>query len=53
MDELKFLAQKAYNMRVSSIEMTTRACSGHPTSSLSAADIMAIIFFHVDAYRFK
>ena len=46
MDELKFLAQKAYNMRVSSIEMTTRACSGHPTSSLSAADIMAIIFFH-------
>ena len=43
---LKFLAQKAYNMRISSIEMTTRAGSGHPTSSLSAADIMAVIFFH-------
>jgi transketolase len=47
----KLLAKKAYNMRVSSVEMTTRAGSGHPTSSLSAADIMSALFFH--AMRFN
>lgn len=42
----KFLEYKAYNMRVSSLVMTTQAGSGHPTSALSAADIMAVLFFH-------
>lgn len=41
-----FLAHKAYNMRVSVLEATTAAGSGHPTSCLSAADIMAALFFH-------
>ena len=44
--EKEFLAQKAYNLRLLSIESTTEAGSGHPTSCLSAADIMAVIFFH-------
>lgn len=49
--ELKsFLEHTAYNMRVSSLAMTTRAGSGHPTSCLSAADLMAGLFFY--AMRF-
>jgi len=42
----EFLERAAYNMRVSSIKMTTVAGSGHPTTCLSAADIMSVIFFH-------
>ncbi len=44
-----FLAHKAYQLRLLSIESTTAAGSGHPTSCLSAADIMAVLFF--DALR--
>lgn len=36
----------AYNMRRSIITMTSVAGSGHPTSALSAADIVATLFFH-------
>jgi transketolase len=46
----QFLAHKAYALRVSSILATTQAGSGHPTSSLSAADIVAVLFFY--AMRF-
>jgi transketolase len=46
----KFLESKAYQMRVSSLVMTTNAGSGHPTSALSAADIVAALFFY--AMRF-
>ncbi len=46
----KFLERKAYNMRVLSVESTTAAGSGHPTSALSAADIVATLFFHVMKY---
>lgn len=46
----KFLEHKAYKMRVESIKMTTQAGSGHPTSALSAADIVAALFFY--AMRF-
>ncbi len=45
-----FLQHVAYNMRVSSLEMTTKAGSGHPTSALSAADLVAALFFY--AMRF-
>ncbi len=48
--EKLFLEHIAYNLRVSSLVMTTVAGSGHPTSSLSAADIMAALFF--DAMHF-
>lgn len=37
----------AYRLRVESLRMTTQAGSGHPTSALSAADIVAALFFHV------
>jgi transketolase len=37
-------------MRVLSVESTTVAGSGHPTSALSAADIVATLFFHVMKY---
>jgi transketolase len=46
----KFLEFKAYQMRVSSLLMTTAAGSGHPTSALSAADLVAALFFY--AMRF-
>lgn len=42
-----FLNHSAYNMRVSSLVMTTQAGSGHPTSALSAADLVAALFFYV------
>lgn len=41
-----FIEHKAYNIRVSSLLMTTMAGSGHPTSCLSAADIVATLFFY-------
>ena len=46
----KFLEYKAYRMRVSSLLMTTAAGSGHPTSALSAADIVATLFFYAMRY---
>lgn len=42
----QFLENKAYNIRVSSLKMTSEAGSGHPTSALSAADIVAALFFY-------
>ena len=47
---INFLEHMAYNMRKWSIKMTTQAGSGHVTSSLSAADIMAVLFFDVMQY---
>jgi len=46
----KFVEHKAYNMRINTLLMTAKAQSGHPTSALSAADIVAALFF--DAMRF-
>lgn len=45
-----FLEHKAYNLRVNSLVMTTKAGSGHPTSALSAADIVAALFFYAMRY---
>ncbi len=42
-----FLAFKAFNIREGSILSTTQAGSGHPTSALSAADVVAVLFFYV------
>jgi transketolase len=44
------LREKAYNMRVLSLEATTQAGSGHPTSALSAADLVAVLFFQAMHY---
>src|ERR1700676_1824097 len=43
---LEQLREKARLLRIHSLQMTTAAGSGHPTSCLSAAEIMAAVFFH-------
>lgn len=45
-----YLRYIAYRLRLESIVSTTEAGSGHPTSCLSAADIMAVLFFDVMNY---
>ncbi len=50
-DIIKFLEHKAYLMRVESLKMTTQAGSGHPSSCLSAAEIMAALFFYAMRYN--
>ena len=47
---LQALEDIATHLRVDSVRATTAAGSGHPTSSASAADLVAAIFF--DAMRF-
>ena len=46
MDLKESLKYKSIQMRRHIIQITTKAGSGHPTSSMSAADIMAVLFFH-------
>jgi len=48
--DLEALRDKARRLRIHSLRMTTRAGSGHPTTCLSAADIVSVLFFH--AMRF-
>ena len=43
---LDALREKARILRIHSLRMTTAAGSGHPTSCLSAAEMMAATFFH-------
>ncbi len=51
MDTLKkLLKQKATNLRIHSITSTSEAGSGHPTTCLSAADIVSVLFFHAMRY---
>jgi transketolase len=47
---LETLRDKARRLRIHSMRMTTAAGSGHPTSCLSAAELMATTFFY--AMRF-
>jgi transketolase len=47
---IPFLEHIAYQMRTSIVKMTTQAGSGHLTSALSAADIVATLFFDVMRY---
>lgn len=51
MNKGALLKHKAYQLRLDSIRATTAAGSGHPTSCLSAADIMAALFFEVMQYN--
>jgi len=44
------LKQKATNLRIHSIVSTSEAGSGHPTTCLSAADIVSALFFHAMRY---
>lgn len=51
MDTLKnLLERKATNLRIHSIISTSEAGSGHPTTCLSAADIVSALFFHAMSY---
>jgi transketolase len=43
---VSFLRHISYQLRVDSLEATTQAGSGHPTSCLSAADIVSTLFFY-------
>ena len=52
----KFLEYKAYRIRRWSLLLPAEAGSGHPTSCLSAADIVAALFFdtmHYDPDNFQ
>lgn len=42
--DLQYLAELAAQLRVDSVRGSAAAGSGHPTSSLSAADLMAVLF---------
>ncbi len=46
-NSLNLIAHKALHIRIDSIRATTAAKSGHPTSCLSAADLLATLFFKV------
>ncbi|MDQ4132004.1 MAG: transketolase, partial [Actinomycetota bacterium] len=43
MNDVKDLAELARQLRVDSVRTSGMAGSGHPTSSLSAADLMAVL----------
>lgn len=43
---IQALKAKANVLRIHSIRSTTAAGSGHPTTCLSAAEIMSVLFFH-------
>lgn len=48
-----FLEHKALQIRINSLQATTAAGSGHPTSCLSSADIIAALFFQELRYDYK
>jgi transketolase len=45
MDKIKILEKIATRLRIHSVKMTTKAGSGHPTTCLSMADLLACLFF--------
>ncbi|MEU8248104.1 transketolase [Nonomuraea sp. NPDC048916] len=52
--DLQYLADLAAQLRVDSVRSSAAAGSGHPTSSMSAADLMAVLFachYHYDFAR--
>src|SRR3989338_947366 len=49
-ETIQYLSKMAKRLRIHSLESTTAAGSGHPTSCLSSADLMAVLFFHVMRY---
>ena len=43
---VSYIAHQAYNLRRITLQMSGYSQSGHPTSCLSAADIVATLFLH-------
>lgn len=52
-EKLLFLENKALQLRINSIRATTQAGSGHPTSCMSAADLVSAIFFNFLKFDIK
>ncbi|UCF98982.1 MAG: transketolase [Spirochaetaceae bacterium] len=52
-DVVREIAERARRMRIHVIRMTTQAGSGHVTSSFSAADIVATLYFREMRYDSK
>jgi len=53
MPSISALEKIAKRLRIHSLKMTTAAGSGHPTTCLSSAEIMACLFFHEMRYNPK
>lgn len=51
--QIQTVRQLAQQLRVDSIRSTTKAGSGHPTSSMSAADLMAVLLAKFLRYDFN
>ena len=51
--ELGFCTELAQQLRIDSIRCSTAAGSGHPTSSMSAADLMAVLLARYLRYDFR
>jgi len=49
-DLVQFLEDKANEIRILSIECTNASKSGHPTSCMSAAEILSVLFFNEMRY---
>ncbi|MFP4535857.1 MAG: transketolase [Spirochaetaceae bacterium] len=45
-DKRAYLEDIANRIRVSALEMTTKAGSGHPTTGMSEAEILSVLYFH-------
>ncbi|PIS41257.1 MAG: transketolase, partial [Candidatus Kerfeldbacteria bacterium CG08_land_8_20_14_0_20_42_7] len=45
MEHTQKLSELAKHIRFNILDMTTRAKSGHPSSSLSAVELMTVLFF--------
>ena len=52
-ETIRFLQHQALQLRIDSMRATTQAQSGHPTSCMSAADIVSALFFHILIYDIK
>ncbi|XP_034376674.1 transketolase-like protein 2 [Arvicanthis niloticus] len=50
-DTFQVLQDLANRLRIHSIRATCACSSGHPTSCCSAAEIMAVLFFHTMRYK--
>ena len=50
---VSFLQHKALGIRIDSVRATTAANSGHPTTCLSVADIVAVLLGHVLRYDYN
>jgi len=53
MPSVSVLDKIAKRLRIHSLKMTTAAGSGHPTTCLSSAEIMACLFFHEMRYNVR